>query len=148
MLRDRVSKAGYEDQIVIDSAGTGDWNLGKPADTRAQMTLKDHGYTLDGHISRQINYTWMSDIDLIVVMDSSNFTAVSDMVLHNGHPTTLRMMRSFDPDLAHLLEPHPDLDVPDPYYGSEDGFELVLGMIERASDGLVSQVAARLTSQP
>ena len=47
------------------------------------------------------------------------------------------MLRSYDPELAHLDEPHPDLDVPDPYYGGPEGFEDVLQMIEQAADGLV-----------
>jgi protein-tyrosine phosphatase len=47
------------------------------------------------------------------------------------------MMRSFDPALAHLPEPHPDLAVPDPYYGGPEGFDAVLEMIEQAADGIV-----------
>jgi protein-tyrosine phosphatase len=49
----------------------------------------------------------------------------------------LRMMRAFDPALAHLHEPHPDLSVPDPYYGGPEGFDEVLEMIEKAADGIV-----------
>jgi protein-tyrosine phosphatase len=56
------------------------------------------------------------------------------------------MFRSFDPQLAHLGEPHPDLDVPDPYYGSHDGFTEVLEMLERAADALVVELPARVQS--
>jgi protein-tyrosine-phosphatase len=54
------------------------------------------------------------------------------------------MMRSFDPELVHLGEVHPDLDVPDPYYDKEEGFTLVLEMIERAADAFVAELPARL----
>ena len=56
----------------------------------------------------------------------------------------VRMLRSFDPALAQLEAPHPELDVPDPYYGGRDGFGAVLSMIEAAADGLVCELRARL----
>jgi len=54
------------------------------------------------------------------------------------------MLRAFDPALAHLTAPHPELDVPDPYYGGDDGFTEVLAMIESAADGLITQLPAQL----
>ncbi len=60
----------------------------------------------------------------------------------SGADTDIRMMRSFDPALAHLTQPHPDLAVPDPYYGGQEGFEEVLQMIEQAADGLVDGLLA------
>jgi len=51
-------------------------------------------------------------------------------------------MRSFDPALAHLPEPHPDLAVPDPYYGGPEDYTEVLQMIEEAADGLVDDLLA------
>ena len=77
-------------------------------------------------------------------MDSSNYTNVQEIINQSGHEPELVMFRSFDPDLAHLDAPHPDLDVPDPYYGTGDGFTVVLNMIERATDGLITQLHARL----
>jgi protein-tyrosine phosphatase len=55
----------------------------------------------------------------------------------SGQSPELRMMRSFDPALAHLPEPDPGLSVPDPYYGGPEGFDEVLRMIEQAADGIV-----------
>ncbi len=147
VLRQRIAEAGFGEQVVIDSAGTGDWHLGYPADERAQGELARNGYVpATGHSARQISYTWMSELDLIVAMDSSNYRNLQDMVAHSGHEPELAMFRSFDPELAHLDAPHPDLDVPDPYYGQGDGFTVVLNMIERATDGLISQLPARLHS--
>jgi protein-tyrosine phosphatase len=79
-------------------------------------------------------------VDLAVTMDASNYRDVLAL-----HPVTeVRMFRAFDPSLAHLEEPHADLEVPDPYYGGDDGFIAVLQMLERAADGLVDHLHTRL----
>jgi protein-tyrosine phosphatase len=63
----------------------------------------------------------------------------------SGVQPDLHMLRSFDPALAHVVAPDPELDVPDPYYGGDDGFADVLAMIEQAADGLITQLPARLS---
>ena len=147
VLRDRIAQAGFNELVVVDSAGTGDWHIDHPADERAQETLIRHGYEEEvarAHRARQISYTWMSDIDLLLTMDTRNYTNVSEMVRQSGHSPELTMLRSFDPELTHLEAPHPELDVPDPYFGDGDGFVTVLEMIERSTEGLISQQPARL----
>lgn len=145
VLQERIQQAGFADLVQVDSAGTGDWHIGYPADERAQGELARSGYTpASGHKARQINDTWMSELDLIVVMDSSNYANVQEIIRQSGHAPELAMFRSFDPELAHLDAPHPELDVPDPYYGTGNGFTVVLNMIERATDGLITQLPARL----
>lgn len=154
VLQERIRQAGFADLVQVDSAGTGDWHLGYPADERAQRELARSGYPpASDHKARQINHTWMSELDLILVMDSSNYTNVQEIINQSGHAPELVMFRSFDPDLAHLdaaqLDaPHPELDVPDPYYGTGNGFTVVLNMIERATDGLIAQLPARLNQRP
>jgi protein-tyrosine phosphatase len=143
VLQDRVLRAGLAHFVVVDSAGTGDWHVGYPADPRASATLDAHDYDRGEHQARQINEGWIANIDLALVMDSTNFLDVTSLVNRSGATTDLRMFRSFDPALAHLSPPHPDLDVPDPYYGGDDGFVDVLRMIERASDGIVLELQSR-----
>jgi protein-tyrosine phosphatase len=142
VLRDRIAAAGLVDQVVVDSAGTGDWHIGQGADPRTLAVLDAHGYEHD-HTARQITPNWFADIDLALAMDESNYANLERLIARSGQETELRMMRSFDPDLAHVREPDPDLDVPDPYYGGPDGFVEVLRMIERASDGLVADLRHR-----
>lgn len=143
IIRDRVSAAGLDDVVVVDSAGTGDWHVGGPADARARATLDSADYAHD-HRARQIDASWMADVDLLLAMDSSNYADLQAMVEESGVDVELRMLRSFDPDLADLDEPHPDLDVPDPYYGSLDDFVEALAMIERAADALAVELPARV----
>lgn len=144
VLRDRVESAGLGDVVVVDSAGTGDWHRGGPADPRSLATLAANEYVLDGHIARQITHEWFDSLDLVLAMDSSNFQNLQVLAAQAGVEPDLHMLRAFDPSLAHLSQPHPELDVPDPYYGGDDGFTDVLRMIERASEGLVAQLPARL----
>jgi protein-tyrosine phosphatase len=136
VLRARLADAGLADRVQVDSAGTGDWHLGHPADPRALATLDAHGYPHD-HVARQIAPHWMDGIDLLVAMDEANYADLKAMLGHSTGAPELRMMRSFDPALAHLPEPHPELSVPDPYYGGPEGFDEVLRMIEEAADGIV-----------
>lgn len=148
VLQERVATAGLADVVRVDSAGTGDWHLGHPADPRAHAALVDAGYEVE-HVSRQITPDWMSDIDLLLAMDEANYRDLAVMLDATGLPSDtrspLRMFRSFDPALAHLTEPHPDLSVPDPYYGGQDGFLATLDMIEKAADGIVDGLLAQFS---
>jgi len=143
VLRDRINKAGLASSVSVDSAGTGDWHIGYPADPRAAATITQYGYELD-HQARQINASWFEAIDLVLAMDTENYKNLQVMLREAGAPATeLRMFRSFDPTLAHLTDPSGDLDVPDPYYGGEESFVVVLKMIEDAADGIVAYLQQR-----
>ena len=139
VLRDRINKAGLADRVIVDSAGTGDWHIGYPADPRAVATMTAFGYQLD-HKARQINADWFDQIDLVLAMDTENFKNLTVMHKESGASTELRMFRSFDPRLSHHKHPSSDLDVPDPYYGGDEGFVEVLRMIEDAADGVVAEL--------
>ena len=143
VLRDRIERAGLSDLVTVDSAGTGDWHIGYDADPRSHAILTQNGYELT-HTARQITSSWMAELDIILVMDESNYTNVAALIRESGHEPELYMMRSFDPTLSHLGEVHPDLDVPDPYFNKDDGFALVLDMIERAADAFVAGLPTRL----
>ena len=139
ILRDRLTTAGLADTVIVDSGGTGDWHVGYPMDQRAHAELLAAGYEVSGHMARQVNPTWLTEVDLALVMDIANFTDAKQLAAD----ANIRMFRSFDPLLAHLDEPHPDLEVPDPYYGGDEGFTSVREMLERAADGLITQLRAR-----
>ncbi|MFM8349901.1 MAG: low molecular weight protein-tyrosine-phosphatase [Actinomycetales bacterium] len=147
VLTDRIHQAGLGDQVLVDSAGTGDWHVGGQADRRTIAVLTQHGYQIN-HVPRQITSHWFADINLLLAMDSANFSDLQRMAPSGPNvpgATSLRMLRSFDPALAHLNEPHPELDVPDPYYGNPEDFEVVLDLVERAADGVVNFVQLDLS---
>ena len=143
VLRDRIEVAGLSEKVLVDSAGTGDWHIGHEADPRSQAILAQNGYSLT-HSARQITSDWMSEIDIILVMDSSNHLNVEALVRDSGFEPELYLIRSFDPDLAHYDNLSPELDVPDPYYDRDNGFALVLKMIERAANEFVAGLPSRL----
>ena len=144
VIRDRATTAGLGSLVTVDSAGTGDWHLGHGADPRSLSTLASHGYQLEGHISRRIDADWFDGLDLVLAMDSSNYRDLLALATMTDSDPDVCMLRSFDPALAYLEAPHPELDVPDPYYGGRDGFGAVLSMIEAAADGLVRELPDRL----
>lgn len=138
VIRAHLRDAGL-DGVTVDSAGTGAWHVGNGADPRALQALRARGYALD-HAARQIDASWLEPgraPDLVLAMDWSNHEDLRRLGVEDGR---LRMLRSFDPALAHLGQDHRDLAVPDPYYGASRGFDEVLDMIEAASDGLVEDL--------
>jgi protein-tyrosine phosphatase len=126
-----LERAGLADDVRVTSAGTGGWHIGSPADARAAALLRAAGYPTD-HIARQIDAEGLA-ADLIVALDQSHRRILQAMV---PEPERVRLLRSFDPDAP------PDAEVPDPYYGSDDGFTEVLAMIRAAMPGMVEWVRA------
>jgi protein-tyrosine phosphatase len=126
-----LERAGLADNVRVTSAGTGGWHIGSPADARAAALLRAAGYPTD-HIARQIDAEGLA-ADLIVALDQSHRRILQAMV---PEPERVRLLRSFDPDAP------PDAEVPDPYYGSDDGFTEVLAMIRAAMPGMVEWVRA------
>lgn len=139
ILQSRLDRAGLADTIVVASSGTGDWHTGRPMDERAAATLRAAGYDPSGHRARLFTRDWFADHDLLLAMDSSNFADMSDLAPTVAQQSTVQMYRSFDP-----LAGDGDLDVPDPYFGAEGGFEHVLAIVERTSDALVEHLSRHI----
>ena len=131
-MRRLVAEAGREDEIEIDSAGTGDWHIGHPPDERSAAAAKVRGIELMGE-ARQVTAADFDDYDLIVAMDRANERDLHDLV-PDADEGKVVLLRSYDPEAVATG----DLDVPDPYYGGEDGFERVLDVVESASRGLLA----------
>jgi protein-tyrosine phosphatase len=146
VIRARVIGAGLDQMVRVDSAGTDGWHIGEDADPRALSTLRAAGYDLD-HTGRQITTEWFLEPghpDLLLTMDASNYATVVELAPDAVARDRVRMMRSFDPDLAGLAVGDPRLDVPDPWFGDHDGFADVLAMLEAAADGLVLELPRML----
>lgn len=112
-----VQAAGREADFVIDSAGTGGWHQGDPPDPRSIDVARMHGIDITAQRARQIRTSDFTTFDLMVAMDADNLR-------------TLRGQKPSDAkaELRMLLE-SPQRNVPDPYYGGPDGFELVYQLI-------------------
>ncbi|MFT4082190.1 MAG: low molecular weight protein-tyrosine-phosphatase [Nocardioides sp.] len=133
VLRDRLDAAGLAGVETV-SAGTGDWHVGEPMDPRAAATLTAAGYDPSRHRARQWPVGEPTDYALVLAMDGANLSALR----HQGCPPEVtRLFRDFDP-LGR------GADVPDPYYGGDDGFVEVLDMVERTSDEIVAWLRDRV----
>ncbi len=129
-----VKKAGFEKQVAVMSAGTGDWHVGEPSDERTLAALKAQGYNGAGHRARQFDPSWFSTLDLVVVFDRSQERIVKAWATTETDRSKVQLLLSFDNDQAPLS------DVPDPYYSDAAMFDQVLGMIERACTALFRQI--------
>lgn len=124
-----LERAGLADGVRVTSAGTGGWHVGSPADERAAALLRAEGYPAE-HRARQIDSDLLS-ADLIVALDNTHRRALQSKV---PEPERVRLLRSFDPAAPS------GADVPDPYYGDDDGFAEVLDMIRAAVPGMIDWV--------
>jgi protein-tyrosine phosphatase len=136
VMRGLLREQGLEDVVELDSAGTGAWHVGDPPDARATAAAQARGVTLAGQ-ARQICARDFSDYDLILAADRRNLRDLQ-AILPADARAKLHLLREFDPASAGGA----DLDVPDPYYGGDDGFEHVLDLVEAACRGLLDALRA------
>lgn len=135
VMRDLVSREGLEDEIEIDSAGTGAWHVGSAPDSRATAAARGRGVTLEGQ-ARKVTPADFEEFDLILAMDGSNLNDLKELAEGEEQRGKVRLLREFDP----ASEGQSDLDVPDPYYGGERGFEDVFDFVQAACEGLLAQI--------
>ncbi len=140
VLHHRLTKAGLADRVTVESAGTGSWHVGDPADPRALAALRERGYDGSAHRARQFADWMFDEYDLVLAMDRDNYDTLIGLARTDSDRAKIRMLRSYDPGAVVAG----DLDVPDPYYGGADGFAHVLHQVERAADGLVDALQEEL----
>jgi len=129
VFRHKAEEAGLT--LDIDSAGTHGYHIGKAPDKRSQAAGIERGYSFKGLKCRRVDESDFEKYDYILAMDDSNFASLQGMA-PTHHQEKIRLLLDFaDTD---------DKEVPDPYYGGKRGFELVLDLIEEASDGLIDYI--------
>lgn len=142
VLRHRLTEAGLEDHIAVESAGTAGWHAGDRADPRALRILAENGYDADAHVARQLAVDWYDRLDLVLAVDRDSLAAVTKTAPDEPARNRVQLFRSYDPDTPAGR----DLDIPDPYFGTEEDFVEVLTLLERASDGLLDVIRAELAA--
>lgn len=135
VLRAAFADAGFADRVRVSSAGTGGWHVGQGADERAVRVLAAAGLPTD-HQVRQITANDLGSIDLVLAADRGHLRELRRIT--DDHDKIV-LLRSFDAGAG------PDAEVPDPYYGSDAGFDDVLAMTQAAAPGVVAAVRERLS---
>jgi low molecular weight protein-tyrosine phosphatase len=131
VFEDLVRREGLEDEVFVDSAGTGRWHVGSLPDERAQRSASSRGLDLSAQRARQVSSDDCHDFDYVLTMDEQNYRAVA--ALCRGGSAVVRPFLDYAPD-------RPETEVPDPYYGGPEGFEHVLDLVEEASEGLLEEI--------
>jgi protein-tyrosine phosphatase len=128
VMRHLLRERGLQDEIEIDSAGTGGWHVGAAPDERSADAARRRGIVLDG-AARQVVPADFDRFDLLVAMDRANHRDLLDAAPDAAGRAKVRL----------LLD---GADVPDPYYGGPTGFDDVLDLVHGGCERLLDEVAA------
>jgi protein-tyrosine phosphatase len=137
-MREVLREASLQSRVEVDSAGTGGWHVGEPADSRARAAASRRGIELSG-TARQVSDADLDGFDLLLAADAANRRDL--LRLAGADPqrrAKVRLLREFDSGSVRSG----DLDVPDPYYGGGEGFERVLDIVDAACRGLLRELQA------
>ena len=136
IMKKTIEDQGLVDRIFVDSAGTSNWNEGNPPDERMRVHGSKRGYDFCGS-ARTFRSSDFDKFDYIIVMDNNNYTNVKKLSRSEEDISKIHRMTDFSINFS-------DHDhVPDPYYGGDDGFNLVMDLLEDACRGLLQDVKTK-----
>lgn len=134
VLEEKVRQRDLEHLIVVDSAGTSGWHIDEPPDPRSCRAALTRGYDLRHQRGRQVTVADFHKFDYVLGMDRQNLAALKSLCPadYSGH---LGLFLEFGRQKSYQ-------EVPDPYHGGSEGFELVLDLIEDAAGELLERILA------
>lgn len=127
-----IAKRQLSDQVVCDSAGTSSYHIGSPPDSRMAIAARRQGITLVGR-ARQFQPADLEQFDWILAMDRENYADILALDPIGRYHNRVKLICDF-------CRYHDDIEVPDPYYGGEAGFNYVIELLMDACDGLLDYV--------
>lgn len=136
VFAEHLRRAGLAEKVRVTSCGIGPWHIGEDADPRARAVLREHGYPIE-HAAAQVGPEHL-DADLLLAADHGHVRSLRRMVSGGDSADRVRLLRSFDP------QADGDAELPDPYFGADDGFTEVLTMIEASVPELLTWVRQRV----
>lgn len=131
-MRHHLKLKGMHHSVQVDSAGTHAYHVGQPPDVRSQRAAAQRGLDLSRLRARQVDPGDFAAFDLILAMDSQNLDLLRQQC-PTEHQGKLQRLLDYRQNFS-------EEDVPDPYYGGPQGFELVLDLIEDAVQGLTAEL--------
>lgn len=131
ILRNKFKEAGLHAEI--DSAGTSNYHIGEAPDHRAIANMKQNNHDISTLAARQFTSSDFEKFDRIYVMDKSNYQNVVKLAKNEEQKAKVDLF-------LNLAYPGEDREVPDPYFGGEEGFQEVYTMLNKAADELIKEV--------
>ncbi|MEP2670403.1 MAG: low molecular weight protein-tyrosine-phosphatase [Cyclobacteriaceae bacterium] len=121
-------------KVVVDSCGTSNYHIGDLPDSRTRRSAEKNGVVLN-HRGRQLSNEDLDQFDFILAMDRSNYNNILRLTNNPSVKTKVMLMREFDPEEG--------AEVPDPYYGGEDGFQEVFDILDRSIDEFIRHLQSK-----
>ena len=134
VFKQKIKERDLEKLFVVDSAGTGGWHVGNLADSRMRESALSRGIELTSR-SRKIEESDLYEFDHILVMDNDNLDAVKSLIKDHKNPVKSKIKLILSFSKKSQLE-----EVPDPYYGVQNGFDTVIDLLDDAIDGLIDSL--------
>lgn len=132
-LAEGIMRVKLSKDFIVDSAGTGGWHAGELPDKRSISTAKNRGLDITSQRARQFKISDFNTFDYIYVMDNSNYKDVMALAPNEEVKSKVKL-------ILNELFPNENVDVPDPYYGGQDGFENVFNMLNEACDVIAGKL--------
>ena len=131
---DLIDKQGLTDCFKVDSAGTGSWHIGKKADLRMRIAAEKRQVNILSR-ARQISSQDFENFDYILTMDNSNFNNVNDLKDRKAL-SDFALIKEIQ-DFRSVFN---EEEVPDPYFGGDQGFNYVLDILEDSVNGFLNSI--------
>lgn len=125
-----------KDKFTVDSAGTGSWHIGQSPDERSVAVAKKNGLDISNQKGRQFSSADFDTFDYIFVMDNSNFDNVIALAETKEQKEKVKL-------IMNELHPTQNKEVPDPYFGMHNGFDIVYNMLDEVCDSIAQKLITK-----
>ena len=132
-LAEAIMRSKLSEDFIVDSAGTGGWHAGELPDKRSITIAKNKGLDITNQKARQFKVSDFETFDYIYVMDNSNYKDVLALAPNEEAKSKVKL-------ILNEIFPNENVDVPDPYYGGQDGFENVFDMLDQACEEIARKL--------
>jgi len=131
----QIKERGIEDRFLVDSAGTGSWHVGKKADKRMRLAAKNRKVDITSK-ARQINIDDLKKFNYIIAMDNSNYKNIMKIKNRESQCNYSKILK-----IQEYASVFHEKEVPDPYFGGDDGFNYVLDILEDSVNGFLKSIS-------
>ena len=125
-----------KNKFTVDSAGTGSWHIGHAPDERSIAVAKKNKVSISHQKGRQFSKSDFDSFDYIYVMDHTNYEDVLQLAENEEQKDKVKL-------ILNELFPNENVDVPDPYFGLPNGFQIVYNMLDEACDVIAKKLIAK-----